>query len=138
MDPGVVHPKADVSVADSREVVNERLKVLHKISGFEGSLFHSVENDPFRGDAHEERDVDSSVGRDGLDGSCSSSGPAPERDDVKVEPALVEEPEHLVVELVRHLPVVEALVGHIGVEDGERPCGDLVVPQVQPLRCDPP
>ena len=52
MDPGVVHHKADLSVPDSRAVVNERLKVLHKISGFEGSLFHSVENDSFRGDAH--------------------------------------------------------------------------------------
>ena len=128
MDPGVVHHKADVSVADSRAVVNERLKVLHKISGLERSPFHGVEDDPFRGDAHEERNVDSSVRRDGLDGSCSSFGPAPERGDVEVEPALVKEPELLVVELVDALRVVKALVGHIRVEDGERPRGDLLVP----------
>ena len=138
MDPGVVHHKADLSVADSRAVVNEPLKVLHEVGGFEGPLFHSVENDSIKGDAHEEREVDSSVRRDGLDGSCSSSGPAPERGDVEVEPTLVEEPELLVLDPCHLLRIVEALVGHIRVEDGCWSRGNLLVSQVQPLRCDTP
>ena len=128
MDPGVVHNKADFSVPGGWAVVSKRLKEAHKVGGFERPLFDFIVDDAINGDAHEERDVDSSVCWDGLDGSCSSSCPAPERGDVEVEPALVKEPEHLVVDLVHLLPVVEALVGHIRVEDGERPRGDLLVP----------
>ena len=100
MDPGVVHHKADISVSDSWETVGEGLKECHEVSCFESSPFHRMEDNPLRGDAHEERDVDPSVGRDSLDGSCSSFRPASERGDVEVEPTLVEEPELLVFELL--------------------------------------
>ena len=51
-----------------------------------------------------------------------------------VEPTLVEEPEHLVAELVDLLPVVEAFVRPLLVEDSCRLRGDLLVPQFQSLR----
>ena len=54
VDPGVVHHKADLSVPDGWAVVSKRLKVAHKVGGFERPLFDFIVDDAIWGDASEE------------------------------------------------------------------------------------
>ena len=71
VDPGVVNHRADLSVPDGWAVVSKHLKVDNKVGGFERPLFDIVVDDAIWGDAREEREVDSSVCWDGLDGGSS-------------------------------------------------------------------
>ena len=86
VDPGIVHHKGDFAVPDFRVVVRKRSEEINKDGGFERAVFDLVVDDALGGNAHEERDVDSSVRRDGNGRRSSFWCPAPERGQVEVEP----------------------------------------------------